>query len=80
MRLDYLSTVPRSVPKGRVLIHNRVEAIAEDQPPGANGFRAWADKHPPDNAVVCNCGWSGLPHYRVAAQTQEPPNVKGKVW
>jgi hypothetical protein len=56
-------TLPRSIPAGRVLVHNRVRRTV-DMPSGVNGFRAWTQKFQ-RHLVPCKCGWSGLPHYRV---------------
>jgi hypothetical protein len=56
-------TVPHSVPKGRVLMHNHVLHDA-DTPSGTNGFRGWTEPEPPPGFVQCHCGWAhGLPHY-----------------
>jgi len=58
--------IPRTIPPGRVLVHNHVMHDV-DTPPGWNGFRAWTqDKNDEPAALVrCPCGWAGLPHYRV---------------
>jgi hypothetical protein len=80
--LEYLDHIPRKLPLNRTLVHNRVDAQWENHPPGLNGFRAWTvtrlqvsrDKR----YQKCTCGWSGLPHYRVATPGDEPPSVKGK--
>ena len=56
-------TVPHTVPKGRVLMHNHVLHDA-DTPSGTNGFRGWTEPEPPPGFVRCHCGWAhGLPHY-----------------
>ena len=55
--------LPRSVSPGRVLVHNHVQHTV-DMPNGMNGFRGWTQKGT-KGLVVCKCGWSGLPHYRV---------------
>jgi hypothetical protein len=82
--LRYLSFTPRRLPRaGRVIVHNAVHAIAENQPPGMNGFRVWTAA-PGDlgDAKRCTCGWSGLPHYRMPRMAgfrrPKPPSVKGK--
>jgi hypothetical protein len=55
--------VPKSVGKGRVLMHNHVRHTI-DMPCGLNGFRAWTDTKTPNREFKrCRCGWSGLPHY-----------------
>jgi hypothetical protein len=62
-KVDYRGVLPTVVPKGKVLVHSNVRPKTKDQVPGARGFRAWAEK-PSRLLVPCNCGWSGLPHYR----------------
>ena len=49
-------TVPRSVPKGRVLMHNH-GLHDVDTPSGTNGFLGWTEPEPPPGFV------HGLPHY-----------------
>ena len=83
----YYANIPRTLPKdGKVIVHNRVHAQWEDQFPGCDGFRAWTE--PKQNlsktAKPCDCGWSGLSHYRTDAEAGQlghygkPPSVKGK--
>jgi hypothetical protein len=87
MALNYLETLPRKLPKGdKVIVHNRVHAQWEDQWPGDSGFRVWTElkRKLPKSAKPCDCGWSGLPHYRTDSKEGEPlhygkpPSVKGK--
>lgn len=54
--LQYLMRIPKVLPKGKILVHNRVTA----QPHiGKNGFRAWlADDA--TGMVVCDCGFGGI--------------------
>jgi hypothetical protein len=58
------ASMPRTIPKGRVLAHNHIMHTAW-MPNGLNGFPCWT--MPEDNIhksfVPCPCGWSGLPHY-----------------
>ena len=80
--LCYIKNVPRQLPKGgRVLVHNCVHAEWQDQKPGVNGFRCWTTRtgrH--SNMEPCDCGWSGLPHYRIPREGYEnPPNVTGRI-
>ena len=80
--LSYIKNVPRQLPKGgRVLVHNYVHAEWQDQKPGVNGFRCWTariGRHL--NMEPCDCGWSGLPHYRIPREGYEnPPNVTGRI-
>lgn len=71
-----LLAVPKSVGPGRVLCHNDVWHTV-DMPNGLNGFRAWTcDKAElPKRFIKCPCGWSGLPHYALAAHVKA---TKGK--
>jgi hypothetical protein len=55
-------TVPKSIGKGRVLMHNHVRHSRNMQC-GDNGFRAWTDTKPPEGFKPCQCGYAGLPHY-----------------
>ena len=62
--MQYIASgsVPKSTPKGRLLMHNMVRHTI-NQPPGVNGFRAWTAIELPEGFSLCKCGWSGLPHY-----------------
>ena len=74
--------VPRKVPEGRVLVHNRV-SHGPRTPVGVRGFRAWTQPVDADDppVVECDCGWAagaGV-HYRVdldrvAPGPGEPPS------
>jgi hypothetical protein len=72
---------PATAEGGRVLVHNCVHAGWQDQKPGVNGFRCWTTRtgrH--SNMEPCDCGWSGLPQYRIAGEGYEnPPNVTGGI-
>jgi hypothetical protein len=59
-------TVPRTIPKREVLVHNQVRPVGmfDETPVGPSGFRAWTQKRTGE-LRVCKCGWSGLPHYRM---------------
>jgi hypothetical protein len=50
----YLREMPKSVPDGKILVHNKSR-------PTAHGFRTWLQP-PSDNPslVVCKCKWA--PH------------------
>jgi hypothetical protein len=84
--LQYLNHVPRKIPLGRVIVHNRVHALFENQPPGMNGFRTWTVARLTASRnkayIKCSCGWAKLAHYRIAALGDQadspPPNVRGK--
>jgi hypothetical protein len=56
-------TVPKSIPAGRVLVHNHIRHTART-PCGERGFRAWTQKLE-ERLERCECGYAGLPHYRV---------------
>ena len=57
--------IPTRIKKGRILVHNEVDHSVNTTC-GRNGFRAWTQPEPaPQELVACNCGWSGLPHYRM---------------
>jgi hypothetical protein len=67
---DYIFDVPlTSPPRGLVIVHSHDRHDA-DTIPSAHGFRAWIQS-PDDEPLIepCNCGWSGLPHYRVVGAT-----------
>ncbi len=63
-KLDYLSAVPKSVPSGKIVVHNFVRPTVRL---GMRGFRAWLAEPSPEY-VVCPCGWAPhlSVHYRVA--------------
>jgi hypothetical protein len=56
-RMEYLHAIPREIPPGRVLVHNRVRAIWVNQEQGHNGFRFWLAE-PSERHVRCDCGWA----------------------
>ena len=59
----YLRSVPKSVPSGKIIVHNQVRPAS---PLNTNGFRAWSDE-PSLEYEVCPCKWApelGV-HYRV---------------
>jgi hypothetical protein len=62
--IEYFTRVPDKAPPGRVIVHNHVMHNKRTRI-GVNGFRAWTE--PPGKArrELCDCGWRGLPHYRV---------------
>jgi hypothetical protein len=65
----YVSGVPKSVGKGRVLMHNHV-IHGPNWPTGVNEFRAWTDDKPPEAFAPCPCGWAGLSHYASEGHVQ----------
>ena len=64
----YVTGIPRkSLPEGRVLVHNHVLPQATL---GQNGFRAWTQLLD-GTLMVCPCKWAGrdlrgMTHYRMA--------------
>jgi hypothetical protein len=57
--------LPVKILPGRILAHNEANH-AVSTTCGRNGFWAWTQPEPaPEGFVKCNCGWAGLPHYRV---------------
>lgn len=61
--MHYVSAIPRTLPAGRVLVHNFVRP----QPVlGLNGFRAWLEA-PSELLERCDCPWAPRldAHYRV---------------
>jgi hypothetical protein len=59
--------IPKSVREGRILVHNHVRHTPTMQP-RVNGFRAWTEDEgvlKEGKRVLCDCGWSGLTHYKV---------------
>ncbi len=59
----YLSGVPKSVPFGKVVVHNHVRPTMKL---GSRGFRAWLAE-PSSEYEVCPCEWAPEldTHYRV---------------
>ena len=52
----YVTAIPRKeLPKGRVLVHNRVTPYPKI---GTNGFRAWT-QFKTNRLVQCHCDWAG---------------------
>jgi hypothetical protein len=65
--MRYINSIPRKLPEGRVLVHNRVHPV---RPLGRNGFRAWTQIMD-DTIEPCRCNFAGYPnaklhkHYKV---------------
>jgi hypothetical protein len=60
--MRYVTSIPKKLSKGRVLVHNHVRPAIMI---GLNGFRVWTQKLDTTQLEPCDCSWSGLPHYRV---------------
>jgi hypothetical protein len=79
--MAYLSTRPRMIPKGRVLVHNHTRHSKVTKV-NLNGFRAWYQK-PNETLEPCKCGWARLPHYvvnhKVSASIIETTPLEGNV-
>jgi hypothetical protein len=68
--LDYIFDVPLKLPpEGLAIVHSHDRHDAHTLP-GAHGFRAWIQS-PDEEPLIesCDCGWSGLAHYRVVGAT-----------
>ena len=72
----YLPYIPRKIPDGKILVHNRVRPVS---PIGLNGFRIWTQLLTDEpRLVVCNCGWA--PHlekhyrYMVVGSDEDKPS------
>jgi hypothetical protein len=73
--IRYVPYIPKKVRAGQVLVHNPVQALTADHPPGMNGFRAWLNTTGDKGLVICRCGWAtGLKHYRVRGTRPSPVN------
>jgi hypothetical protein len=60
---QYLQDMPTKLPaNGHVIVHNSVRPAERL---GERGFRAWTQKPNPVKLKRCDCGWSGLLHFRV---------------
>ncbi len=62
-KLDYLASVPQSVPSGKIVVHN---SLPPTMRLGVRGFRAWLAEPSPDYEA-CSCDWAPhlSVHYRV---------------
>ena len=60
---EYLNRLPKAVPEGKFLVHNRVRPARHLN---HHGFRAWLTAQP-DDIYVCDCGWAAElgDHYRM---------------
>jgi hypothetical protein len=59
---EYPEKLPKVVPPGKVIVHNRVRPSRIQ---GVRGFRFWFET-PSEDLTVCNCGWAPElgTHYR----------------
>jgi len=56
--IEYVLRIPSAVPRGRVLVHNRVSWWQRQRTrPSRGGFRAWLDEPRPYHQE-CRCGWA----------------------
>jgi hypothetical protein len=65
-------TIPKTIPEGRVLVHNHIRHSVRTRC-GIRGFRAWTQPLS-ERLEQCDCGWSGLPHYRVKDELRWRPS------
>ena len=72
--LDYLSSIPESVPSGKIVVHNRVRPTKQL---GSRGFRAWLDE-PSPRYEVCPCVWAPElgAHYRLRRPGRNIPGQR----
>jgi hypothetical protein len=75
--VHYLLQVPKAVPAGKILVHNRGRPTARL---GSRAFRAWLDG-PGDRYEPCRCGWAAnLPeHYQVRGRGSGVPVDRTKM-
>jgi hypothetical protein len=52
---EHLDKLPKTIPAGRVLVHNLV--FPPTRRLGMRGFRAWLQAEP-GGFAVCGCGWA----------------------
>lgn len=74
---EYPASIPRDVPEGRIVVHNRVRPATRQ---GVRGFRFWTEPASTASRVECDCEWAPhLPeHYRVAqASSPGSPDEAG---
>jgi hypothetical protein len=69
--------LPKTVPVGRVLMHNHVRH-GRYWGCGLNGFRSWWADKPFDGFVPCPCGFADLPHYALRDHVKFQRSPKGK--
>jgi hypothetical protein len=55
--MRYINSIPRKLPEGRVLVHNRARPA---RPLGTGGFRAWTQILD-DTIEPCRCNFAGYP-------------------
>jgi hypothetical protein len=56
--MTYVTTIPRVLPAGSVLVHNVLPQSPNQQPDGAWGFRAWLASPDVPRLKRCACGWA----------------------
>jgi hypothetical protein len=63
-KMEYLPRVPKSVPEGKVLVHNQVYPVTRRA--GVRGSRHWLEPLS-DKLEICQCHWAPElgAHYRV---------------
>jgi hypothetical protein len=75
--IHYLRQMPKGVPAGKILVHNRGQPTARL---GSRAFRAWFDD-PEERYEPCSCGWAvNLPgHYQVRGRGSGVPVDRTKI-
>lgn len=61
----YLRAIPKTVPSGKVVVHNQVRPVARLV--GERGSRIWLSPRNPTRLVRCHCPWAPElgRHYKV---------------
>ena len=63
LRIYSLKRIPTSIAKGRILVHSNTRHGRNNRP-----VMAWTQRKVTlvsTRLVLCDCGWSGLTHYRM---------------
>jgi hypothetical protein len=61
--MRYLERLPKTIPPGRILVHNFPPSPEQANCLGLNGFRAFTvPETVKEGFKKCSCGWSGLEH------------------
>ena len=64
--MKYLVRTPKELVPGYVIVHNHFRHTPRTPPRNSGGFRVWIERPGVERRELCDCGWSGLPHYRTA--------------
>lgn len=66
-KLDYLKRIPKSIPPGKIIVHNHISPVARIC--GTRGSRFWLADAGDPRYELCPCKWAPElgEHYRVIA-------------